>query len=1167
MRSYSFGKSARQLRLAAAVEAVVDPLESRRFFTATALAQPTDSVGGDLSIRPSAASSGPRSSPFSPEEGGGRFTTDAGPYLDTGYIYREGGPILVDVIIDRKVKDVDKAIADGTLPKTVKIITPVYDIDYDGEPGRAPERDVLTVNGQAVSGTAGSYLTGSNETWKQNEFTLPTTALKFATDAGPGVNTIKIDIDLNNAGWALAVDWVQIYVKPVTPVLFVHGIISDASTWDKASFSFLKETEKLGIPTKAISVEDGVLGKYRVDPMQDNAQQISAAVDQLLKETGAEKVDIVAHSKGGLDSRYYISALGGYKKVNELVELGSPNLGSPAADKLLALGVGVAAGFGGVIGGLSAAIAAGGGAWQLTTDFWKKFHLPAAPGVKYYAAAGNYKAGGLGIVDYALAKFTGQNINDGIVPQYSVYGLPGGSFVTIGGSGALHTDMTSAPSFFNFVKPKVLPDKSANKVLAPAAAAEPDDLLDTVLKVPTGGKSTPPLTLPISAAGDAGVLVFAAAGVVGTLTAPDGKTYRTDAPSTGAGIVGFSDAATGAIGFSIPAAFTKNGKWTLTLTSAKSSSGADSSAIVSITQDTPFTLTATATSLAGGALKVRATLDGTSGPVTGATLVLNAERPDGTSFKVPMTLSGQEYVADIANPQAGAWVLKVSASGGGVAGLQASTTAGVAGSGSKLTGVYSEQTYDDDKDNRYDGIRLTLGLDIKTAGHYLIQGSLKGPGGEDLGQIGSDLNLAVGVQDVTIDFDAGPIFAAGLKGPYTIGDVRLVEADGVALATADETAVAITTNPYDPNDFEGPDVLVTDGADGLTDLDADALADTLDVTLDVKARVPGTYAYSASLFDAEGNEIGFANGTTTLAGGVGQVKLSYDGQAIGKNGVDGPFYVRNLLINQQGGVAAAVVDDAYTTTAYPAAKFEGYVTPPTTTVGSITGLTLIDAKADKPLGRLGSTVSSVADALAKRFSIRAETTGMIGSVAFKLDGKLVRVEADTPWALFSNTGNDYYGGKLTAGKHTLEVTPYSAIGGTGLKGKTYTAIFTVKDATPAATQFSIIDTRRDKVLAGYSNVSGTVTISGKASGVDLAKLSVRALPAGPVTQVDFYLNGSLVRHERFNPYALFGNDESDYFAPPGQQAFAAGKTYALTVKVVHTGGTVEKKSLTLKFTK
>lgn len=63
-----------------------------------------------------------------------------------------------------------------------------------------------------------------------------------------------------------------------------------------------------------------------------NAEEIAAWVDQILAETGAEKVDIVSHSMGGLSTRYYIKFLGGIDKVDDYVSLASPHHGRTTTD-------------------------------------------------------------------------------------------------------------------------------------------------------------------------------------------------------------------------------------------------------------------------------------------------------------------------------------------------------------------------------------------------------------------------------------------------------------------------------------------------------------------------------------------------------------------------------------------------------------------------------------------------------------------------------------------------------------------------------------------------------------------------------------------------------------------------------------------------------------------
>jgi hypothetical protein len=56
---------------------------------------------------------------------------------------------------------------------------------------------------------------------------------------------------------------------------------------------------------------------------------LDATIDQALKDTGAQKVVLWAHSMGGLVSRSYIDDTGRAKKVARLLTLGTPYLGSP----------------------------------------------------------------------------------------------------------------------------------------------------------------------------------------------------------------------------------------------------------------------------------------------------------------------------------------------------------------------------------------------------------------------------------------------------------------------------------------------------------------------------------------------------------------------------------------------------------------------------------------------------------------------------------------------------------------------------------------------------------------------------------------------------------------------------------------------------------------------
>jgi len=70
-------------------------------------------------------------------------------------------------------------------------------------------------------------------------------------------------------------------------------------------------------------------------PVEQAAEELNKRILDILRETGSEKVNIIAHSKGGLDVRYAISCLGMDTHVASLTTINTPHLGTPLAGKLL----------------------------------------------------------------------------------------------------------------------------------------------------------------------------------------------------------------------------------------------------------------------------------------------------------------------------------------------------------------------------------------------------------------------------------------------------------------------------------------------------------------------------------------------------------------------------------------------------------------------------------------------------------------------------------------------------------------------------------------------------------------------------------------------------------------------------------------------------------------
>ena len=69
--------------------------------------------------------------------------------------------------------------------------------------------------------------------------------------------------------------------------------------------------------------------------IEQGAAALKATVDKVLAETGSAKVNLIAHSKGGLEARYMISSLGMAGKVASLTTIATPHGGSRTLDYIL----------------------------------------------------------------------------------------------------------------------------------------------------------------------------------------------------------------------------------------------------------------------------------------------------------------------------------------------------------------------------------------------------------------------------------------------------------------------------------------------------------------------------------------------------------------------------------------------------------------------------------------------------------------------------------------------------------------------------------------------------------------------------------------------------------------------------------------------------------------
>ena len=116
--------------------------------------------------------------------------------------------------------------------------------------------------------------------------------------------------------------------KTKYPLLFVHGVFFRDSKHFNYWGRIPKELEENGARI--------FYGDHQsAASVADSGRELADRILQICEETGCEKVHVIAHSKGGLDTRYAISCLGMDKYVASLTTINTPHRGCIFADYLL----------------------------------------------------------------------------------------------------------------------------------------------------------------------------------------------------------------------------------------------------------------------------------------------------------------------------------------------------------------------------------------------------------------------------------------------------------------------------------------------------------------------------------------------------------------------------------------------------------------------------------------------------------------------------------------------------------------------------------------------------------------------------------------------------------------------------------------------------------------
>ncbi len=112
------------------------------------------------------------------------------------------------------------------------------------------------------------------------------------------------------------------------PILLVHGLFfrdfKHISYWGRIS----KELQKNGATL--------FYGRQQsAGTIEENGKELAQKIEEIIKENNCEKVNIIAHSKGGLDCRSAISQFGADKYVATLTTISTPHYGCEFAEYLV----------------------------------------------------------------------------------------------------------------------------------------------------------------------------------------------------------------------------------------------------------------------------------------------------------------------------------------------------------------------------------------------------------------------------------------------------------------------------------------------------------------------------------------------------------------------------------------------------------------------------------------------------------------------------------------------------------------------------------------------------------------------------------------------------------------------------------------------------------------
>ncbi len=896
-----------------------------------------------------------RSSPFDPPTKD-VFVADDGPGLDTGCTFNTSSnhPLRIDVMVDQAVGPVDgngflvnpsALVAEGVIPATVAVIMPAFDVDINGAP--PPENDEVLLNGERLG-----LLTGDNQIWKLNSFSVPVSKIKFPTPVASGspspvANRVQINVDILSRGrWCTAIDWVALVIPIKLKAAFKlePTIGNDIRVRDYASAATIDT-----IYEQSFDADCGVttdVGPYDDYPFSGPATPGSARLHATVKRCPANDhltpevkvdwkiggtsltgvatwsgnegdIDLTMPSAVGvqdvkltftIDEKKYpaINRKLFVTKATPLAQVNPPRLG-----------------------------------WYEKATSWANGQSAEAPiltallGGEYSFGQANWRYGyNFG----SVTKCTWLDlVQDPISCDYADCFIFSdvlenmAATVGVGGLSAIVPLGTRSQGFLTSGAPSLDP------AFPGSAKRFGTSTYDRYLF------SSHSLRLKSSRYYDAtfngrysNSTAFITANLNGSVNFDtDGVYYETDegwkiydlggssydswgnyayksptpvAPSAAPvieGLIGQPASATTDI------AFTGNATYNLVDEDVNGLAEA-LTADVEVRIDTSGQYTILGTLRKAGQLIANRPSWESMLPVR---VTLN--RNPGT-YTVTLQFSGEQIYRSGVDGPYDLVLIGIATSGFTTATLAtpAYDNAQFGETPAHFTGV-SEAAVDTTGDGKFELIDVTLDLDVRLPGELRVQGALE-KGGRTLVDAGTSQDLTPGARQVTLHFDGRNIRRSGLDGPYD-GSVNLIDASGHTI-----DSIRFTTRPYSAGSFSAPIVPQGPFTDQGIDTNGNGLYDLLRISFGAEIEQAGSYRLTGVLRSASSQSALYADSLLTVPAGATTVRLEFSGPVINALRLEGPYTVDLLVRDPATLQELDAVRLPFTTAAYSADEFDPF---------------------------------------------------------------------------------------------------------------------------------------------------------------------------------------------------------------------------------------------------